>query len=73
MPSATDFPPFNRLTLLYKNYSKTLSLSGGHKQMALTVAWNMDGRKLASGGQDKNICIWSMGKNVFKWAAGTND
>lgn len=35
-----------------------------HKNWVLSVKWSPDGRLLASGGMDGNICIWRMASGV---------
>jgi WD40 repeat protein len=40
----------------------------GHKEKVHTVAWNSDGRKLASGSVDKTARVWSPHRGV----SGTN-
>lgn len=36
----------------------------GHKEKVHTVAWNCDGRKLASGSVDKTARVWSPHRGV---------
>jgi THO complex subunit 3 len=36
----------------------------GHKEKVHTVAWNSDGRKLASGSVDKTARVWSPHRGV---------
>lgn len=38
----------------------------GHKEKVHTVAWNCDGRKLASGSVDKTARVWSPHRGVSK-------
>lgn len=38
----------------------------GHKEKVHTVAWNSDGRKLASGSVDKTARVWSPHRGVSK-------
>lgn len=44
----------------------------GHKEKVHTVAWNCDGRKLASGSVDKTARVWSPHRGVSKTTHAQN-
>jgi WD40 repeat protein len=61
---AEQFPNYSRLYKSYTKDGKILTKTGGHRDCIISLAWNAEGRKLASGSVDNSTKIWNLGKNV---------